>query len=267
MTGGCRMRSILVNPWNWRPSWTPSFGDDDLWPLSWPEAPCRAASMWALFLPYLGHLRYLIWTTIMYKVFKITEVDLIWCDIPWTMKYVATIVSKAHQRLGFIRRNLRGSTYKCRETAFIALTRSQLEYCSSISDPILNKDSDSIEKVQRKAARWARGQYGSISVTQLLAPGNPTLWRGVPVASMQKSFGWSGRDWKPLKKLPIPCKFCTYRFIRYSSTCYGKVRIYPLMANIRNPDFFASPVGNAAWFVEVRPCCLNRDLLSGPQGN
>ena len=46
--------------------------------------------------------------------------------------------------------------------------RSQLEYCSSIWDPILNKDSDSIEKVQRKAARWARGQYGSISVTQLL---------------------------------------------------------------------------------------------------
>ena len=59
----------------------------DLWPLSWPEVPCRAASMWALFLPYPGHLRYLLWTTIMYKVFKITEVDLIWCDIPWTMKY------------------------------------------------------------------------------------------------------------------------------------------------------------------------------------
>ena len=58
-----------------------------LWPLSWPEAPGRAASMWALFLPYPGHLRYPLWTTIMYKVFKITEVDLIWCDIPWTMKY------------------------------------------------------------------------------------------------------------------------------------------------------------------------------------
>ena len=88
-------------------------------------------------------------------------------DLSWS-QHVATIVSKAHQRLGFIRRNLRGSPYKCRETAFIALTRSQLEYCSSIWDPILNKDSDSIEKVQRKAARWARGQYGSISVTQLL---------------------------------------------------------------------------------------------------
>ena len=70
-----------------------------------------------------------------------------------------------------------------------------------------------------------------------LAPGNPTLWRGVPVASIQKSFRSSGQDWKPWKKWPIPCKFCTYRFIRYSSTCYGKVLINPLMANIRNPDF------------------------------
>ena len=100
-----------------------------------------------------------------------------------------------------------------------------------------------------------------------LAPGNPTLWSGVPVASIQKSFGSSGRDWKPGKKLPIPCKFSTCRFIRYSSTCYGMVRIDPLMANIRNPYFFASPVVNAARFVVVLPCYLNRDLLSGPKGN
>ena len=30
-----------------------------------------------------------------------------------------------------------------------------------------------------------------------LAPGNPTLWRGVPVAPIQKSFESSERDWKP----------------------------------------------------------------------
>ena len=106
-----------------------------------------------------------------------------------------------------------------------------------------------------------------IITTRWIAPGNPTLWRGVPVVSIQKSFGLSGRDWKPWKKLPIPCKFCTCRFIRYSSTCYGKIRINPLMANIRNPDFFASPGANAAWFVVVQPCYLNRDLLSGPKGN
>ena len=113
---------------------------------------------------------------------------------------------------------------------------------------------------------WCPGSLHH-QVTSSLAPGNPTLWSGVPVASIQKSFGSSGRDWKPGKKLPIPCKFFTCRFIRYSSTCYGMVRIDPLMANIRNPDFFASPVVNAARFVVVLPCYLNRDLLSGPKGN
>ena len=33
-----------------------------------------------------------------------------------------------------------------------------------------------------------------------LAPENPTLWRGVPVAPIQKSFGSSERDWKLGKK-------------------------------------------------------------------
>ena len=109
----------------------------------------------------------------MYLVVTLTH------DLSWS-QHVATIISKAHQRLGFIRHNLRGSPYKCRETAFIALTRSQLEYCFSIWDPILNKDSDSIEKVQRKAARWARGMYGSVSVTQLL---KDLKWR--PLADLR----------------------------------------------------------------------------------
>ena len=93
----------------------------------------------------------------------------------------------------------------------------------------------------------------------LYSPREPYALAWGPSSSHTKAFGSSGRDWKPGKKLPIPCKFFTYRFIRYSSTCYGKVRIDPLVANIRNPDFFASPVVNAAWFVVVLPCYLNMD--------
>ena len=144
-------------------------------------------------------------------------------DLSWS-QHVATIVSKAHQRLGFIRRNLRGSPYKCRETAFIALTRSQLEYCSSIWDPILNKDSDSIEKVQRKAARWARGQYGSISVTQLL---------------------------KDLKWRPLADRRRDHRIILLYKILHGSVNIPPRTVDIRkskrtprgvsNPDKLERP--------------------------
>ena len=144
-------------------------------------------------------------------------------DLSWS-QHVATTVSKAHQRLGFIRRNLRGSPYKCRETAFIALTRSQLEYCSSIWDPILNKDSDSIEKVQRKAARWARGQYGSISVTQLL---------------------------KDLKWRPLADRRRDHRIILLYKILHGSVNIPPETVDIRkskrtprgvsNPDKLERP--------------------------
>ena len=102
---------------------------------------------------------------------------------------------------------------------------------------------------------------------EAISPREPHALAWGPSSSHTKIFRIERTSLKTGEKLPIPCKFCTHRFIRYSSTCYGKVRIDPLMANIRNPDFFASPVANAAWLVVVLPCYLNRDLLSGPKGN
>ena len=78
------------------------------------------------------------------------------------------MVSKANQRLGFLRRNLKGSPYKLREMAYLSLVRSSLEYCGSIWDPTVKQEVDMVEVVQRRAARWARGAYGIISVTALL---------------------------------------------------------------------------------------------------
>ena len=43
-----------------------------------------------------------------------------------------------------------------------------MEYCGTIWDPKTTIDSDKLERVQRQAARWARGQYGIVSVTSLL---------------------------------------------------------------------------------------------------
>ena len=81
--------------------------------------------------------------------------------------HISSIVSKAHQRLGFIRQNLRGSPFKCREITHTSLVRSQLEYSSVIWDPTLKEDANNIGRVQRIATRWARGQCDIISVTQL----------------------------------------------------------------------------------------------------
>jgi hypothetical protein len=67
------------------------------------------------------------------------------------------------------RRNLKGSPYKLREMVYLSLVRSSLEYCGSIWDPTVKQEVDMVEVVQRRAARWARGAYGIISVTALLS--------------------------------------------------------------------------------------------------
>ena len=74
-----------------------------------------------------------------------------------------------------------------------------------------------------------------------LSPREPHALVWGPSCSHTKIFRIERTRLKTGEKLPTPCKFCTHRFIRYSSTCYGKVRIDPLMANIRNPDFFCLP--------------------------
>ena len=73
--------------------------------------------------------------------------------------HILETVSKANQRLGFLRRNLKGSPYKLREMAYLSLVRSSLEYCGSIWDPTVKQEVDMVEVVQRRAARWARGAY------------------------------------------------------------------------------------------------------------
>ena len=81
--------------------------------------------------------------------------------------HILDTISRANQKLGFLRRNLRGS-YKLRETAYLALVRSSLEYCGAICDPLGKEEVDSLEVIQRRAARWARGAYGVVSVMALL---------------------------------------------------------------------------------------------------
>ena len=82
--------------------------------------------------------------------------------------HITGITSKANQKLSFLRRNLKGSPYKLRELGYLTLVRSSLDYCGAIWDPTVKAEADQLEAVQRRAARWARGSYGIVSVTALL---------------------------------------------------------------------------------------------------
>ena len=42
--------------------------------------------------------------------------------------HIHTIATQAHQKLGFLRRNLKGSPLDCKKLAYVALVHSALEY-------------------------------------------------------------------------------------------------------------------------------------------
>ena len=82
--------------------------------------------------------------------------------------HITDIATRANQRLGFLRRNLGGCPYRLRELGYISLVRSLMEYSGGIWDSTVGSECDMLERVQRRAARWARGAHGIISVTALL---------------------------------------------------------------------------------------------------
>ena len=89
-------------------------------------------------------------------------------DLEWT-KHINAITTKANSKLSFLRRNLKGCPEKLRETAYFALVRSFLEYSATVWHPHQKYNSDNLEMVQRRAARFVKGRYGMYeSVTQML---------------------------------------------------------------------------------------------------
>ena len=89
-------------------------------------------------------------------------------DLEWT-KHINAITTKANSKLSFLRRNLKGCPEKLRETVYLALVRSFLEYSATVWHPHQKYNSDKLEMVQRRAARFVKGRYGMYeSVTQML---------------------------------------------------------------------------------------------------
>jgi hypothetical protein len=62
-----------------------------------------------------------------------------------------------------------GSPEKLRELAYFALVRSLVEYSATVWDPHHKGNIKKLEAVQRRAARFVKGQYGRFdSVTRML---------------------------------------------------------------------------------------------------
>ena len=89
-------------------------------------------------------------------------------DMKWN-EHVRTVVSKANGRLRFIGRILGKCDSSVKETAYKTLVRPRLEYCSSVWDPQQIGLKESMEAVQRRAARFVTGRFDqSASVTEMI---------------------------------------------------------------------------------------------------
>ena len=85
-------------------------------------------------------------------------------DLEWT-KHINAITTKANSKLSF----LKGCPEQLRETAYFSLVRSFLEYSATIWHPHQKYNSDKLEMVQHRDARFVKGRYGMYeSVTQML---------------------------------------------------------------------------------------------------
>ena len=99
-------------------------------------------------------------------------------DLKWS-NHIDKICSKASSTLGFLRRNLRFCPAHARQSAYLALVRTTLEYASNIWDPNQRGAIDKLERLQRKSARFITGDYktrtsGSMT-TMLRELGLPSL--------------------------------------------------------------------------------------------
>ena len=72
--------------------------------------------------------------------------------------------------MGLIKRNLWNCPRKVRETAYTSIVRPKLEYASASWDPHYKKDISTLERVQRKAARFCLQNFTkTASVTDMLS--------------------------------------------------------------------------------------------------
>ena len=90
-------------------------------------------------------------------------------DLSWNT-HVDIIAKKATTSLNFLKRNLHSCPSTVKEKCYKSLVRPIMEYASCVWDPHSKRNIDKLEMVQRRAARFVKGDYSrTSSVTAMLA--------------------------------------------------------------------------------------------------
>ena len=90
-------------------------------------------------------------------------------NLKWD-KHVSSVISKATQTLGFLRRNFKSAPLKIRELAYCLMVCPQVEYAASVWSPWLLKDIQKLKALQRRSARFVLRNYQqTASVTNMIS--------------------------------------------------------------------------------------------------
>ena len=79
-------------------------------------------------------------------------------SLKWNL-HTKNVCSKAQRVQNVIRRNLWGCSKEIKSTAYKSLVRPILEYASSAWDPALKQNINSLERIQRQAARFCTSNF------------------------------------------------------------------------------------------------------------
>ena len=89
-------------------------------------------------------------------------------DLRWN-KQTQHATSKATRVLNFIRRNFYDCAPSIKEKLYSTLVRPHLDYATASWDPYTNENIESMERIQKRAARFVTNTYGKdTSITAIL---------------------------------------------------------------------------------------------------
>ena len=83
-------------------------------------------------------------------------------DMTWN-NHIDSTAAKANKKLGFLKRNIKVKDSALKEKTYKAIVRPTVEYCATVWDPHYKTQAATVEKVQRRAARWVTGRFHNMS--------------------------------------------------------------------------------------------------------
>ena len=136
-------------------------------------------------------------------------------------RHISETVKKANKTLSFIRRNLLDCPSNVKIDCYTTLVRPILEYGSVVWDPHHKTDIENIEKVQKRAARFATSNY--------------KMEEGSTRTNMIQL------NWKPLVERRAELKLLTFFKAKHQLV---DIPFYHLKQNVRRSNNFFIPPSN-----------------------